>query len=274
MELYFASFLKGVNIMEIKELDKNLIERANSCSFDGNRGDLRESTYKYYVDKILNWNISEQKKQKLLNKLYDKNIEILGYEAQWVSVMVAGPANYNAKRYDKSDKIMELNHNLYVWIEELEKQINDSQEDNAEENVKYLLQGIERLYELKLNPTNDIMKLAFINNEIFIKIYEKYNEVFKWRKNSNIYKLYEKSLKGEIQEIKKEIFFEDENLIAFIEGDRAYIKFVMKPQRQLIVALKSRKWWWNSYKNAWSTYLKKLDKEWVSSISDRYSNYI
>ena len=260
--------------MEIKELDENLIERANSCSFDGNRGDLRDSTYKYYVDKILNWNISEQKKQKLLNKLYDKNIEILGYEAQWVSVMVAGPANYNAKRYDKSDKIMELNHNLYVWIEELEKQINDSQEDNAEENVKYLLQGIERLYELKLNPTNDIMKLAFINNEIFIKIYEKYNEVFKWRKNSNIYKLYEKSLKGEIQEIKKEIFFEDENLIAFIEGDRAYIKFVMKPQRQLIVALKSRKWWWNSYKNAWSTYLKKLDKEWVSSISDRYSNYI
>ena len=274
MELYFTSFLKGVNIMEIKELDKSLIERANSCSFDGNRGNLRESTYKYYVDKILEWNISEQKKQKLLNKLYDKNMEILGYEAQWVSIMVAGPANYNAKKYDKSDKIMELNHNLYVWMEELEEQIKDSQEDNAEENVKYLLQGIERLYELKLNPTNDIMKLAFINNDIFIKIYEKYNAVFKWRKNSNIYKLYEKSLKGEIQEIKKEIFFEDENLIAFTEGDRAYIKFIMKPQRQLIVALKSRKWWWNSHKNAWSTYLKKLDKEWVSSISDRYSNYI
>ena len=169
---------------------------------------------------------------------------------------------------------MELNHNLYVWIEELEKQIKDSQEDSAEENVKYLLQGIERLYELKLNPTNDIMKLAFINNEVFIKTYEKYNKIFKWRKNSNIYKLYEKSLKGEVQEVKKITFFEDENLIAFIEGDRAYIKFIMRPQRQLIVALKSRKWWWNSYKKAWSIYLEKLDKEWVSSISNRYANYI
>ncbi len=126
----------------------------------------------------------------------------------------------------------------------------------------------------RIKPTNDIMKLAFVNNEIFIKTYEKYNEVFKWRKNSNIYKLYKESLNGEINEIKKEIFFEDENLTAFIEGDRAYIKFIMKPQRQLIVALKSRKWWWNSYKKAWSIYLEKLDKEWVSSISERYAKYV
>ena len=75
-------------------------------------------------------------------------------------------------------------------------------------------------------------------------------------------------------EIKKEIFFEDENLTAYTEGDRAYIKFIMRPQRQLIVALKSRKWWWNSTKKAWSTYLNKLDKEWVSTISERYSKYI
>ena len=118
------------------------------------------------------------------------------------------------------------------------------------------------------------MKLAFVNNEAFIKVYEKYNEVFKWRKNSNIYKLYQKSLNGEVVEIKKEIFFEDENLTAYTEGDRAYIKFIMRPQRQLIVALKSRKWWWNSTKKAWSTYLNKLDKEWISTISERYSKYI
>lgn len=48
----------------------------------------------------------------------------------------------------------------------------------------------------------------------------------------------------------------------------------MRPQRQLIVALKSRKWWWNSYKKAWSTYLEKLDKEWVSNISSQYEKYI
>jgi len=87
-------------------------------------------------------------------------------------------------------------------------------------------------------------------------------------------KLYEKSLKGEIKEIKKEVFFEDENFTAYIEGDRAYIKFLMKPMRQLIVALKSRGWWWNAYTSAWSTHLSKLDKEWVKSISERYSEYI
>ena len=260
--------------MEIKELDKRMIEIANSNSFNSNRGILRENSYKRYIEMVLNWNISDDKKQTILDKLYNKNMEILKYEAQHVSVMVAGPAKYNSKKLDKSDKILELSHNLCAWIEELEEQINEFNEDSNTDEAKELLIKIKRLYELKLNPTNDIMKLAFVNNEIFIKTYEKYNEVFKWRKNSNIYKLYKESLNGEINEIKKEIFFEDDNLTAFIEGDRAYIKFIMKPQRQLIVALKSRKWWWNSYKKAWSTYLEKLDKEWVSKISKKYAKYV
>ena len=260
--------------MEIKELDTRLIEIANSHSFNGNRGDLRKNSYKDYVEMILNWNISDIKKQTILDKLYEKNMEILKYEAQHISVIVAGPARYNPKKLDKSDKILELSHNLCVWLEELENQINDFKGDTNVDETKELLLGIKRLYELKLNPTNDIMKLAFVNNEVFIKTYEKYNEVFKWRKNSNIYKLYQQSLNGEIKEVKKEIFFEDENFTAFTEGNRAYIKFIMKPQRQLIVALKSRKWWWNSYKKAWSIYLEKLDKEWVSSISERYAKYV
>ncbi len=258
--------------MMIKELDKRLMETANSNSFNGNRGELRENSYKSYIEMVEKWNISDDKKQKIFDKLYDKNMEILKYEAQHVSAMVAGPAKYNTKKLDKSDKILELSHNLCVWLDELEKQINDFQ-DNTDETKRLLLR-IKRLYELKLDPTNDIMKLAFINSETFIKTYEKYDEVFKWRKNSNIYKLYQKSLNGEVKEIKKEIFFEDENLIAFIENDRAYIKFIMRPKRQLIVALKSRKWWWNSYKKAWSTYLERLDKDWVSNISEKYTKYV
>lgn len=74
--------------------------------------------------------------------------------------------------------------------------------------------------------------------------------------------------------LNRQKFFEDENLVAYTMGDRAYIKFVMKPRQQLIVALKSRKWWWNSYEEAWSTYLDKLDKEWVQSISTRYTDYV
>lgn len=48
----------------------------------------------------------------------------------------------------------------------------------------------------------------------------------------------------------------------------------MRIQRQLIVALKNRKWWWNAHKQAWSTYLNRLDKEWVSTISERYAKYL
>ena len=128
--------------------------------------------------------------------------------------------------------------------------------------------------QLNLDPTKDIMSLATIDNKKFIEVYEQYYPTFKWRKNSNIYKLYQASLAGEIKEIKKEIIFEDENLEAYIKGDRAYIKFMMKPQRQLIYALKSRKWWWNTYENAWSTYLDRIDKEWISSISERYQKYL
>nr|DAO95522.1 MAG TPA: hypothetical protein [Caudoviricetes sp.] len=128
--------------------------------------------------------------------------------------------------------------------------------------------------QLNLDPTKDIMCLATIDNKKFIEIFEQLQPKYKWRKNSNIFKLYVASLNGEVEEIKKEVFFKDENLEAYIEGDRAYIKLFMKPQRQLIVALKSRKWWWNSCKGAWSTYLNRVDKEWISSISDRYSNYL
>lgn len=79
---------------------------------------------------------------------------------------------------------------------------------------------------------------------------------------------------AKLVEVKKEVFFEDENLTAFKEGDRIYIKFLMRPKRQLIIALKSRGYWWNSGKSAWSTYPDRLDKEWVGSISSRYGQYL
>ena len=61
--------------MIIQELDKSLIERANSVSFNGNRGDLRVNSYKSYVEMILGWKISDEKKQTILDKLYEKNMD-------------------------------------------------------------------------------------------------------------------------------------------------------------------------------------------------------
>ena len=260
--------------MEIKELDKQLVDRANSNSFY-NRGTHCEEAYKSYVEEVISWEISDTKKQKILDKLYDKYSKILSYESQHVSVMVAGPAKYNSKKLDKSDQIMQASHEFSEWFDDLRKQIEESKkEDSKEEKAKYIIQGIKRLIQLGLDPTKDIMSLATVDNKKFIEIYEQLQPKFKWRKNSNIYKLYTASLNGEVKEIKKEVFFEDENLIAYIKGDRAYIQFIMRPQRQLIYALKSRKWWWNSYEKAWSTYLDKLDKEWITTISERYSKYL
>lgn len=125
-----------------------------------------------------------------------------------------------------------------------------------------------------LNPTASLCELANKDPELFMEYYEKLHEKYRWRKNSVIAKLYAAGKEGKLANLNRQKFFEDENLVAYTMGDRAYIKFVMKPRQQLIVALKSRKWWWNSNEEAWSTYLDKLDKEWVQSISTRYADYV
>lgn len=260
----------------IKELDQKLIHAANYNSFNGNRGTLSNNDYMAYCNTINEWNISDEKKQKLLDQLYKKWSEKLSFEARHVSVMVAGPAKYNSKRLDHGDKVLELSSNIYTWFKELEKQIklNSSNDDEKERKINRALDMINWCVNNKWNPNNDLIKLALLDSSKFIEMFEKLNPVYKWRKNSNIYKLYEKAKNGEVTEIQKIMIFEDENLSAYTEGDRAYLKFILKPQRQLIVALKSRGWFWNAYKSAWSTYLNKVDKEWIESISERYSKYL
>ncbi|MBO5349687.1 MAG: hypothetical protein J6A89_07735 [Clostridia bacterium] len=260
--------------MEIKELDKDLIHRANYNSMSGKRGDSSAQSYKSYVDEVMGWDISEAKKQKILDKLHEKYSEILENEANHVSVLVAGPARYNAKRLDKSDKILQLSHEFCEWLNDLRKQVKDSKTDTTSRDIDVAIRMINFCVERGFDPKDSLIKLVRLDNQKFIELYEKYQPIYKWRKNTNIFKLYAASLNGEIQEIKKEIIYEDENFTAYIEGDRAYIRFTMKIQRQLIVALKSRKWWWNSNKKAWSTYLERVDKDWIKSISERYSSYI
>lgn len=260
--------------LEVKELDKDLIHRANYNSFNGTRGDISAQSYKSYIDEVLSWDIPNNKKQKLLDKLYEKYSEILKLEAQHVSVMVAGPARYNSKRLDKSDQILQKSHEFYTWFENLEEQIKDSKVDTSARKIERIMGMIKFCIERDFDPREHLVELAYLDNKKFLELYEKYYPKFKWRKNSIIFKVYAQSLNGEIKEIKKEIIYEDENFTAYILGDRAYIKFPMKIQRQLIVALKSRKWWWNSNEKAWSTYLDRVDKEWISSISTRYAQYL
>ena len=48
----------------------------------------------------------------------------------------------------------------------------------------------------------------------------------------------------------------------------------MKCKPQLIYALKKKGWWWNTYKGAWSTYLDRVDVEWIKNISEKYEEYL
>lgn len=260
--------------LEVKELDKDLIHRANYNSFNGTRGDISAQSYKSYIDEVLSWDIPNNKKQKILEQVHKKYSEILKLEAQWVSPIVAGPANYNSKRLDKSDQILQKSHEFYTWFENLQEQIEDSKVDTSARKIELIMDRIDFCIERDFDPREPLVELAYLDNKKFLELYEKYYPKFKWRKNSIIFKVYAQSLNGEIQEIKKEVIYEDENFTAYTKGDRAYIKFPMKIQRQLIVALKSRKWWWNSNEKAWSTYLDRVDKEWISSISTRYAQYL
>ena len=188
--------------------------------------------------------------------------------------MVAGPAKYNARRLDHSDRIIELSKEIYDWLENLESQTRENQvrDDKAEELISAV--NFAKQPDNPCNPTTSLSELAFYDKDAFMKLYDELYPTYKWRKNSTIAKLYAQAKAGTLKELKKEVFYEDENLTAYTYGDRAYIKFMLKPQRPLIVALKSRKWWWNSYESAWSTYPDKLDKDWVASISERYAQYV
>lgn len=77
-----SAFMEGRNIMAVvKKLSEEKIKSANYNSMMGKRGDLSKADYETYAEKILSWPVSEEKKQKLLDKLYEKWSEILKYEA-------------------------------------------------------------------------------------------------------------------------------------------------------------------------------------------------
>ena len=259
---------------KIKPLNADHIRHANSNSMSGNRGKISNHDYEIYAHIILGWPVSDEKKVKLLDKLYRMFSEKLRYEAQHVSVMVAGPANYNAQRLDKSDQILEKAHEIATWFEKLERELGKPDDDGAgkAEHLIEMIRFCDNRPELL--PNNNLMKLAFVDNASFIALYEELQPKYKWRKNSGIAQLYARSKAGEVTEIRKEIKVEHPDYVGYTEGNRAYIRFMLRPQRQLIVALKSRKWWWNSLKGAWSTYLDRADWEWVASIGERYGRYI
>ena len=257
--------------VQVKELNKELISRANSISMMGTRGDSSEASYKADAARILSWPISDEKKQKLVDKLYEKCSEKLRHEAQHVSPIVAGPSGYSS-RMDHSDRILRLGAEISEWMSDLERQVKESSIEYRKADRE--IDMIEWCAEQGYDPKDHLAVLATLDVNRFMELYDELYPKYRWRKNCTVVKLYEKAKAGELKQPKKEIIFESADYKAYIEGDRVFIKFTLKPKRQLMVALRSRGYWWNNQVDAYSTYLRKLDREWIENIGVRYAAYI
>ena len=203
--------------------------------------------------------------------------EMLYRESNYVSVVVAGPANYNYKRENaKADKIMSLSSDVVGFINDIREQIKNSKSETKNDKVLKAIENINATIRCGFTwlLKDDLVKLATIDTNEFIKQFEKLNPEYKFSKNTTAYKMYIKAKDGGDFEIKTLDEFENEDYRVYIKGDRVFIKFKTRPARQLMVALKSRKYWWNSNEACWSTYLKNYDAEWAKTISEKYSKYI
>lgn len=195
--------------VKIKELDKSLIHQANSNSMSGKRGDISAHEYEVYCQKVMSWNIPDSRKQKIVDQIYAKWSEQLRHEAAHVSVAVAGPARYNAKKLDHSDTILRLSSEFVEWFKGLQEQVWQGRiEDKDAKEIARLVDDIKFCVERPtLNPTASLCELANKDPELFMEYYEKLHEKYRWRKNSVIAKLYAAGKEGKLANLNRQKFF-------------------------------------------------------------------
>ena len=175
--------------INVRPLDQSLVHQANMNSMSGKRGELAVTSYEGYCERVLSWPISDEKKQKIVDQIYTKCSEQLRYEARHVSVAVAGPAKYNPKKLDHSDTILRLSAEFVEWFNDLERQVQaPAAEDRKRETLLKTIEFTDSRPEL--DPTGELAELSMVDNAKFIELFEAMQPKYKWRKNSNIYKLY------------------------------------------------------------------------------------
>lgn len=272
--------------VNVPELSASAISMANSNShFD--RGTVSESTYKTYANKILAMDISDTKKEQLISELKKRWDKLLGYQASWVPWTVSGRANYNAKKLDKADQVMKTQIEISDWFEGVEKSVKESKSQykddskiKAQRAEEWVNSAIESgWYNTPTSIANGLAKIAQYDTQRFIELYESFDKKYKFKKNTNAAKLYEKAKTGIYTgEKKPQKLHETENLNTYSKsikaGERVFMKFTTRPKPQLVYALKRRGWHWNSFEGAWSIDAKKYDKDFVAGIDENYKKYL
>ena len=254
--------------MIIKELNKDQIARANMNSFGGKRGDITAHEYDVYCQKVISWELSERKTQKILDRVHDYFSRSISLESQHVSVAVAGGSNYNAKRLDKSDKIFANSSEFCEWFNDLEQQATKKAYSRVGWLTKEIIWGVKGEY-----PVNKEWKeLAGRSRNDFEILYDELSKFHEFKKTSIPYKIHHNLI--EVEKIERVSLYTDGDFTAYEEQGKISIDFRLKPQRQLIVALKSRGFAWIAAHSVWRANATDEVRAWVLTIAERYEQYI
>lgn len=254
--------------IEIKELNENLIRQANNNSFGGMRGDLEVQAYKAYCEKVISWKLSERKTQKIINKIYDRFSKVLSLDAQHVSVAVAGGSNYNAKKLDKSDKILANSAEFCEWFDDLEDQATKKPFSKIEWLIKEIIWGTSGEYSV----VKQWKELAARSRKDFEILYEELSKKYGFKKTSIPYKIYHNLL--EIEEITQCPIYSDDDFSVYEEQGKICIKFRMKPEGQLLFALRSKHFSYVPSERIWKANSNSELIEWSKTIAEQYEKYI
>ena len=255
--------------IEIKQLDQKQIERANMNSFGGKRGDIDANEYEVYCNKVISWGLSERKTQQIIDKVYQYFSRSLSLDSQHVSVAVAGGSNYNAKRLDKSDRIIQTASEFCEWFAEIEKQATKKPYSRIKWLVRSIVWGVCGDY-----PVNKEWKeLAGRSRKDFEILYDELTQKHgEFKKTSIPYKIHHNLV--EVEQITKTVLYEDADFCAYEEKGKIRIAFRLKPQRQLMVALKARHFAWVAAYEVWQAMATDELREWVKTIAERYEKWI
>lgn len=255
-------------MITIKPLNPELIARANSNSFGGKRGELEDSGYHSYCERAMSWNLSERKTQKIIDKIYDNFSRAISLDAQHVSVAVAGASNYNAKKLDRSEQILRNASDFCDWFSALEREATRTRYNRVKWLEMQVISGVVNDYSVN----KEWRELASRDRNRFNAVYEKLIQKYEFKKTSIPYKIYNNMLN--VEQISQVPIYSDDDFTAYEESDKLCIGFRMKPQRQLIVALKSRGFVWISAHEVWRAKSTADLKEWIKTIPVRYESYI
>lgn len=253
----------------IKELNQEQIRTANNHSFGGKRGDITAHEYEVYCNSVISWGLSERKTQKIIDKVHEYFVRRLSLDSQHVSVAVAGASNYNAKRLDKSEQILTNSAAFVDWFKEIEEQATKKQYSRIEWLIKSIIWGVGGAYAVN----NEWKELAGRSRKDFEILYEelvkKYGE---FKKTSIPFKIYHNLI--DVEQITQAPIYADDDFCAYEEQGKICISFRLKPQRQLIVALKSRRFVWVAAHEVWKATATEDLAAWVKTIAERYEQYI